>query len=280
MRPTRRQFLGSVLATACAGVLTGLYSWQIEPYWVQIEQMVMPIRHLPPGLAGRTLVQLSDLHIGNRYDWRYQIAALQGVAAIQPDFVVYTGDFVSYESAEQLDQLRSVLQHAPLGKLGTAAILGNHDYGYAWQMPEVADGIASLLTEHGITVLRNAAQSFADLQLVGVDDYWGINYHPEFLATLDFEQPTVALCHNPDVVDLPIWGEYAGWILAGHTHGGQVKPPFLPPPMLPVGNKRYSAGKFELENQRTLYINRGLGNLWPVRFNVRPEITVFTLTSI
>ncbi len=280
MRPTRRQFLQGVLATACAGVLTGWYSWQVEPYWVQIERLVMPIRHLPPALEGRTLVQLSDLHIGNRYDWRYQIPALQGVTAMQPDFVVYTGDFVSYESAEQLDQLKGLLEHAPLGKLGTAAILGNHDYGYAWQMPEVADGITSLLTERGITVLRNAAQTFADLQIVGVDDYWGINYHPEFLSTLDFEQPTVALCHNPDVVDLPIWGEYAGWILAGHTHGGQVKPPFLPPPLLPVGNKRYSAGKIELENERILYINRGLGNLWPVRFNVRPEITVFRLASL
>jgi hypothetical protein len=68
---------------------------------------------------------------------------------------------------------------------------------------------------------------------------------------------------------------FVGW--AGHTHGGQCKPPFLPPPMLPVKNKRYTAGKFELANDRTLYINRALGHLWQVRFNVRPEITFFEL---
>jgi predicted MPP superfamily phosphohydrolase len=56
-----------------------------------------------------------------------------------------------------------------------------------------------------------------------------------------------------------------------------VKPPFLPPPLLPVKNKRYSAGLFELEQGRTLYINRALGHLWQVRMNVRPEITVFEL---
>ena len=81
------------------------------------------------------------------------------------------------------------------------------------------------------------------------------------------------------MADQPIWGDYEGWILAGHTHGGQVKPPFLPPPMLPVRNKRYTAGAFALSGNRSLYINRGLGNLWPVRFNVRPEITLFTLEA-
>ena len=68
-----------------------------------------------------------------------------------------------------------------------------------------------------------------------------------------------------------------GWVLAGHTHGGQCKPPFLRPPALPVRNKRYSAGAIDAGNGRTLYINRGLGHLIRVRFNVRPEITLFTL---
>ena len=277
MNITRRTFLRAGLATVGAGALTGLYTWQVEPRWVQLARRRLPVRHLPTALAGRTLAQISDLHIGDRYDWRYQIGALREVAALAPDFVVYTGDFVSYESAVQLTQLEELLQHAVRGALGTAAILGNHDYGYAWEQPDVADRIVELLAAADIPVLRNEAQRFADLQIVGIDDYWGTNFQPEFFTTLDFEQPTLTLCHNPDVADLPIWGAYEGWILAGHTHGGQVKPPFLPPPLLPVRNKRYTAGAFDLSGGRTLYINRGLGNLWPVRFNVRPEITLFTL---
>ncbi len=73
------------------------------------------------------------------------------------------------------------------------------------------------------------------------------------------------------------WGDYQGWILAGHTHGGQCKPPFLPPPLLPVWNPRYTAGEFPLAGNRRLYINRGIGYVLRVRFNVRPEITVFHL---
>lgn len=54
-------------------------------------------------------------------------------------------------------------------------------------------------------------------------------------------------------------------------------PPFLTPPILPVRNRRYVSGEVPLADRRRLYINRGLGHLLQVRFNVRPEITVFTL---
>ena len=90
-------------------------------------------------------------------------------------------------------------------------------------------------------------------------------------------EPTLVLCHNPDACDLNVWAGYQGWILAGHTHGGQCKPPFLPAPLLPVRNRRYTAGAFELTGNRQLYISRGIGHLQRVRFNVRPEVTVFTL---
>jgi predicted MPP superfamily phosphohydrolase len=85
------------------------------------------------------------------------------------------------------------------------------------------------------------------------------------------------LCHNPDAADLPVWGNHRGWILCGHTHGGQCKPPFLPPPLLPVKNRKYTAGVIDLSWHRHMYINRGLGHLLRVRFNVRPEVTVFRL---
>jgi hypothetical protein len=69
-------------------------------------------------------------------------------------------------------------------------------------------------------------------------------------------------------------------MLSGHTHGGQCKPPFLPPPLLPVRNKRYTSGEFDLGNGRSMYINRGLGYLRRVRFNARPEITAFRMKGV
>jgi len=87
------------------------------------------------------------------------------------------------------------------------------------------------------------------------------------------------LSHNPDTCDKKGWNNYDGWILSGHTHGGQCKPPFLNPPLLPVKNKKYTSGKFDLKDGRKLYINRALGHLVQVRFNVRPEIAIFELSQ-
>ena len=145
---------------------------------------------------------------------------------------------------------------------------------------QIADRLENRLTGIGITVLRNASRVVNGLRIAGVDDLWSPNFHPkEVLPKLDAEEPAIVLCHNPDAVDRSVWGTFRGWTLSGHTHGGQCKSPFLPPPMLPVNNKRWTSGAFDLGAGRSLYINRGLGHLWRVRFNVRPEITLFTLVK-
>ena len=94
-----------------------------------------------------------------------------------------------------------------------------------------------------------------------------------------FNRAAIALCHNPDAMDELPWDGYEGWVLSSHTHGGQCKPPFLPPPALPVKNRRYTSGEITAGSGRTLYISRGVGRLLKARFNVRPEITVFTLRT-
>jgi predicted MPP superfamily phosphohydrolase len=276
----RRQFIQRALTGLTGlGVLSGLYAWQIEPFRLEFVELPMPIKHLPDALVGKKLMQISDLHVGNRFNHQYIIDAFTKAKAYQPDFVVYTGDYISlHKDAVQWDKLSAVLKHSVTGTIATIGILGNHDYGKNWAQPEVADRIANTLAEQNILVLRNESITIAGLHVIGFDDYWGLNFQPEkAMHSFDPSKASIALCHNPDVCDLPVWGEYNSWILAGHTHGGQVKPPFLPPLILPVKNKQYAAGKYALSNERTLYINRALGHLWQVRFNVRPEITIFTL---
>jgi uncharacterized protein len=245
---------------------------------VQFVKRPLPIARLPADLHGRLLMHISDLHVGPRVDDDYLMRTLDRAAALRPDFVVFTGDFVSYDVAHVVTRLGSVLQHFPHGSLGTVAILGNHDYGPAWSHPEIAAEVARTASAAGITVLRNDATMCSGLQIVGLDDLWAGRYDSAgAFAAMDSQAATLVLTHNPDTVDLPGWESYAGWILAGHTHGGQCKPPFLPPPLLPVRNRRYTAGAFALSGERRLYINRAVGHLLRVRFNVRPEITLFRL---
>ena len=303
---SRRQFLavgGAAVATA-AGI--PLYAWKVEPHWVKVVRRPMLLEHLPSALEGRTLLQISDMHVGPRVSSEYLIDTLDRARELTPDFVAFTGDFVTYRSPSVFGELTRVLRHAPNGRLGTVASLGNHDYGFGWRYVDVADQISRLAGDAGIRVLRNEVQTIGGLQFGGLADLWGPEFGPYArqpnisavlpngsqvigqsppggidaagaLKTLAPAQPTVVLSHNPDVQDLPIWDGVRAWVLAGHTHGGQVKPPFLPPPVLPVQNKRYVAGEYAVSPGRTLYINSGLGHLTQVRFNVRPELTLFTL---
>jgi predicted MPP superfamily phosphohydrolase len=278
---TRRQWLRRVTAGASAsGAALGLYTWRIEPHWVELVRRRLPVARLPRQLDGRLLVQVSDIHVGFRVDDDYLIDTFRRIAALAPAFVVYTGDFMSYDGSPELGHLSRIVRHLPRGRLGTAGILGNHDYGRRWSEIAVADRVCQLATNAGITMLRNQSTMLSGLQLVGLEDFWGPRFAPrDALEQSDPREATVVLCHNPDAVDVvDAWAGYTGWILAGHTHGGQVRPPFLPPPLLPVRNRRYTSGEIPLSGGRRLYINRGLGHLKRVRFNCRPEVTLFELT--
>jgi uncharacterized protein len=278
----RRDFLklGALAGASAAGV--GLYTWQVEPHWEKVVERDLPIAHLPSALAGARMVQVSDIHVGPRVDDDYLIGALDRAAALRPDIVVVTGDFMSYRQARgdaQFDQLRGVLAHLPRGRIATLGILGNHDYGRNWSEPAVAARVVAEAERAGVRVLRNEVATVAGLDVIGVDDLWAHQSDTTRAFAARTSNAAIALCHNPDAMDELSWGDYKGWILAGHTHGGQCKPPFLPPPMLPVRNKRYTAGEIPLADGRRLYINRGLGHLIQVRFNVRPEITSFRLVE-
>jgi predicted MPP superfamily phosphohydrolase len=275
MRLNRRSFLTVAGAGTVGGVC--LYTWRIEPHWLELVRRPLPVRALPSRLAGRTLVQISDVHAGTRVADDYLLTTFRRVAELRPDIVVMTGDFISHHDRSP-DQIRAIYPHFPKGRLATFAVLGNHDYGAAWAHPEVAQQVVDIVQPLGITVLRNEVREIEGLQIAGLDDLWAKQFRPlEPLRRLDASRAALVLSHNPDTVDLPVWDGYEGWILSGHTHGGQCKAPFLPPPLLPVQNRRYTDGEFSLTGNRRLYISRGVGHLLQVRFNVRPEVTVFEL---
>lgn len=256
------------------------YAWRLEPHWVEVVHRDLPVAGLPPGLAGKRLVQISDLHAGPDVDEVYLLDALATIGHLDPDLLVITGDFITHVGASSIEAVERVIRGLPQARLATVGILGNHDYGRQFSDPDVADQLVDVLSKSGVTILRDAMVEVAGLQMVGLDDLWG----PRFVARqvldrIDRRRAALVLCHNPDAADRDVWSDYRGWILCGHTHGGQCALPFLGPPVLPVRNKRYRAGEIDLHDGRRLYINRGLGHLQRVRFNVRPEITVFTLAE-
>ena len=278
---TRRKLLRKA-AAGIIGLGTGTvgYAWRFEPHWIEVVQHSMPIRNLPESLAGNTLVQISDLHVGPTVDDAYLEAALRLVSELKPDILAITGDFMTYRSPTDLHKLVSHLKDIDGGRLATVAVPGNHDYGIGWADVGLCDRTANQLSNLGIQVLRNQSIDVEGLRIFGIDDLWGPHFdHAATLQSYQRNAASIVLCHNPDAVDIDGWNGFRGWILSGHTHGGQCRMPFFGPPLLPVRNQRYIAGKVPLSDGRNLYINRGIGYFRRIRLNVRPEITVFELTG-
>ncbi len=266
--------MGSAVSSVAA---LGLYAWRVEPHWLELVSRRMPIANLPSDLVGATLVHVSDLHIGPQVDDTYLVGVMDRIHALAPEIVVYTGDFVS-NNTDLRNHAPRVFSRLASGTLGTFGILGNHDYGSGWRDNETADSVIAQAEKAGVRILRNERANVSGLTIVGLDDLWANRFEPlSVLPDLATNDASLVLVHNPDAVDRSGWDGYAGWILAGHTHGGQCKPPFLPPPQLPVQNRRYTCGEFGLSGGRRLYISRGVGHLLRVRFNVRPELTLFQL---
>ncbi len=280
----RRKFIGASAAIVTGGAGLFGYTTIIEPHWLEVVRRDLPVSNLPPPLIGSTLAHVSDIHACSYVDEDYLSSSLARLKLISPDIVVLTGDFVSWEEGRspsvKIAQLKRVLSHLPRGRLATVGILGNHDYGNTWTDPGVAAVVAAAVSQSGMRILRNEVVSVGGLDIIGIDDLWSGRADTRRSLAQRVNRAAIALCHNPDAMDELSWEGYSGWVLAGHTHGGQCKPPFLPPPVLPVQNKRYTSGEIIVDASRKLYISRGVGHLLKARFNVRPEITIFTLRNV
>jgi hypothetical protein len=273
---TRRSFLG-LSAASVAGL--GLYAGEISRHELSIEQHTIQLARLPDAFRGMRIVQVSDFHYAEYTEAFFLREMVRRVNRLRPDMVVLTGDFVSFQPMS----LAFALRHAPacaeiLSGIECPlryAILGNHDYVVG---PDV---VAGTLREHGIPVLMNSAIALERVGqrvwLAGLGSACTSDADPaKGIPRASASEPVILLAHEPDI--LPDIVRYnVDLMLSGHTHGGQVRIPFLPPIHLPVFGKKYVEGLFRL-GPTQLYVNRGIGAVGlPFRFRCPPEITVLTL---
>lgn len=278
----------SVMALGALGTVAGLagYAFGVEPRWVSVEHHEMAIPNLPKHLVGKTLVQLSDTHIGSRVDPEYLLRQFDYVSSLQPDFVCFTGDFIDQVNPWYVQEGIRLMERFPRGHFGTVCVLGNHDYVNPSHRLDDSGGTSRLIDAFadadGLELLIDDIIEMNGLHFAGLPDLWfgGLRRSLSKRVIKKLEgKPSVVLSHNPDTADLPIWGDFDSWVLCGHTHGGQCTFPVIGAPVLPVVNREYVSGAFEIDNQFKMYINRGIGHSTRVRFMARPEITVFTLAD-
>ncbi|MHB1406630.1 MAG: metallophosphoesterase [Desulfitobacteriaceae bacterium] len=293
---TRRSFVRSLSALAAShwGLTsvslggTGLFAWaEYDTRTLKLEQWDLYYPDLPEPLAGKSIVQLSDLHLENLKISPHRIQ--ETVASAKPDLLVLTGDVI--ETRTDLDKVRDYL--APLqASSGKYLVMGNNDYSHFSRT--LFTRYSELVQELGWVVLINDATYLSELKLwlIGVDDpatahddvdraYSRLNASSPNSPTSNlqsFRPFRLVLAHSSDCLDgVAKYG--ADLMLTGHTHGGQIRLPGFPPFMTNtyLGDKGIYQG-YHIINGVPLYINRGIGNSkLALRFNVTPEVAVFTL---
>jgi uncharacterized protein len=277
MNINRRDFLksaGKVLAGGClAGVVAYEYGSWGEAQNVVVERVQIPLKNIKAGLAGFKIVQLSDIHLHPYTQLSLVKEAVTAANTLQPDLAVLTGDYV-LQKADSIFELAPVLASLN-ARYGVFAVMGNHDL---WtQEGVVRAGLEAaripVLTNQGVGLTVNHCQ----LNLAGVDDGW--SGRPDLaaaLANLPADTPTILLAHEPDLADTFSLDGRVSLQLSGHTHGGQLRLLGVNNPFGPFLGRKYTRGLYKV-NQMWLYTNRGLGMVFPARFNCPPEVTEIVL---
>lgn len=253
----------------------------LEPNLPRIVRREFSLPRLPEGMDGFTIALLSDFHYDPYFSVHPLHSAIGMVNKLRPDMIVLTGDFVSVPMFG--DERKGALNAEPCARLlrqmsaphGLWAVMGNHDEGTDREI------VTRALQTESIHVLANQSEPIerdgARFWLAGVNDV--LSYTADLTQTLlpvPAGEAVILLAHEPDFADeaarFPIDLQ-----LSGHSHGGQIRIPFLPPLYLPIMAKKYVLGTYRV-GPLLLYTNAGLGTVGvPLRFDCPPEITLLTL---
>lgn len=253
------------------------YARFVEPENPIIERVTIPIPDLPTHLRGMRIVLLSDFHYhaGRRKSYIRRI--IRQANALNPDLFALTGDYISafpediFWIANEMAQLKA--------RYGVHAVLGNHDGRYDRPIKEVITAYG--LREAGLCVLQNDAVLLDGFAVAGIESlYYGRPNLTHALRNVPADMPTILLAHEPDFADLTKRDERVKLQLSGHTHGGQVLFPFLPPLYLPIFGRKYITGLHKIDHLH-LYVTRGVGvsHKGRIRFRCPPEISLLTLVN-
>jgi uncharacterized protein len=276
-------------ALALLGLGLAVWGFLIEPRLLDVTANDVALEKLDPRLDGLLIAHLSDFHLGDFIRPDFVRKVVRVTNEIEADLIVITGDFVSAAHGGEplIAELASLR-----AKHGVFACLGNHDYyGNDRQVVRaLAETPIRLLRDEAVRLEINGAPLWiAGTQSVGVSQYTEdperIQYVSdrlrEFLArsleTVDRHEPVIVLSHIPDVIyDAAEMG--VDLLLCGHTHGGQVRFPFIGAVRVPSRyGTRFAAGWFR-EGPTQMFVTRGLGTVrLPVRFMCSPELPVIRL---
>lgn len=228
------------------------------------------------------IVQFSDVHLGKDYTLTDFKRLIDKINALAPDLIVFTGDLIDDNKSFNKEERTTALLKELRATYGKFAVYGNHDHG-----GNGTKRYARIMGHSDFVLLRDSSEMITlendqKLEVIGIDDI--VLGHPDLeKAFQEISSSTFNLfiSHAPDVVD-KVKHQPIDLQLSGHSHGGQVRLPFVGAPFTPPYGQKYVKGLYEIEESDGMYVyvNPGIGtSQLPYRFMNLPEITLILVTS-
>lgn len=269
-----------------------LWSRYISTSGLVIKEYKVISSNIPESFEGLKIVHFTDVHYGRTINKKELAYFVDEVNALKPDLIFFTGDLID-KDIEMTSTIKDDITSL-LGKLtasiGKYAISGNHDLYF--------DEYSSIIKDSGFTNLNNAydiiySGRHETIYIAGLESE--IKGHPDINSVTEYLKieaanegetvqpkniPTykILLLHTPDTLD-KVTGYNFDLVLAGHSHNGQVRLPFIGSLVRPVGAKKYYDSYYKINNT-DLYISGGLGtsNI-NFRFFNKPSFNFYRLVT-
>lgn len=269
-------------------VITGvlLYSRYIGTTGLNIKEYRLTYKSLTDDFYGLKIIHLTDIHYGRTVYKKELENIKKEVNLMKPDIIVFTGDLIDKDTKltkTDLKILNSFLNGME-ANIGKYAITGNHDYGFK--------NYDIILENGGFTNLNNKYEliytnTTNNILLAGVStNIYGkktikekLNDTFEYLKNTDNKPVlSILIMHEPDFIDDINYSKF-NLILAGHSHNGQIRLPFIGALVKPNYAKKYYDEYYKIKNT-DLYISSGIG-VSEVNFRLfnRPSFNLYRLTN-
>jgi len=216
---------------------------------------------------------IADIHLGIYNDASILERTVEKINNENVDAVLVAGDF-TYEP--QFYDMKKLFASLRKVNVPIYAVLGNHDCQKPG--PDIRDELEDVLTGFGVQVITNKAVLLNGITILGLGSHWARDDEVSLLDNYTKDDKVVVLTHNPDTTLDYMPNHYPDLTLAGHTHGGQVRIPYLYKNIIPVrGDVPWDQGLYEFQDEK-VFVTSGIGEIGlPLRFMVPPVIDILEL---
>ena len=216
---------------------------------------------------------IADIHLGVYNDETILKRVVEKINKEEIDALLIAGDFTYEPKLEALEKLFKPLKDI---KVPVYAVLGNHDKQRPG--PKLDKELELVLSKFGVNVIENRAVRLKDVTLLGLGSNWAGEDEIELMDLYSHDENLVVLTHNPDTTLDYSLRHTADITLVGHTHGGQVRIPWLYHHVIPVkGEVPWNQGEYDYKNHK-VFVTSGIGMIGlPLRLFIPPAIDIIEL---